>query len=117
MSGNPHTLEIERAKAEKRAAFQKEMSKYNLRVSPMVAVLSTSRQNIVAVCVVTEPCPVRGCGVPLKQLKAAGYWVKRWLEFETTRTRRNKVVTAPRSYFAVSKVYMVAVHDESGVGA
>ena len=47
MSGNPHTPEIERAKREKRAAFQKEMDKYNLRVSPTVAVLATSYPNTV----------------------------------------------------------------------
>ena len=117
MSGNPHTPEIERAKREKRAAFQKEMDKYNLRVSPTVAVLATSYPNTVNLCVETETRPVRGCGIPLKQLKAAGYWVMRWREVEPTVIRKkNRITTVQRSYFKVLKIYMVTLPEESGVG-
>ena len=118
MSGNTHTPEIERAKREKRAAFQKEMDKYNLRVSPTVAVLSTSYPNTVNLCVETETRPVRGCGVPLKQLKAAGYWVMRWREIEPANVirKKNKVTTVQRTYFKVLKIYMVTIQEESGVG-
>lgn len=118
MSGNTYTPEIERAKREKRAAFQKEMDKYNLRVSPTVAVLATSYPNTVNLCVETEARPVRGCGIPLKQLKAAGYWVMRWRENEPTVIRkRNKYTTVQRTYFKIVKIYMVTVPDESGVDA
>lgn len=117
MSGNPHTPEIEQAKREKRAAFQKEMDKYNLRVSPTVTVLSTSYPNTVNLCVETETRPVRGCGIPLKQLKAAGYWVMRWREVESTVMRKkNGIATVQRSYFKVLKIYMVTLPEESGVG-
>lgn len=117
MSGNPHTPEIERAKREKRAAFQKEMSKYNLRVSSTVAVLATSYPNTVNLCVETEARPVRGCGIPLKQLKAAGYWVMRWRDVEPTAVirKKNKITMVQRSYFKILKVYMVTLRDESGV--
>ena len=117
MSGNIHTPEIERAKLEKRAAFQKEMDKYNLRVSPTVAVLSTSYPNTVNLCVETETRPVRGCGIPLKQLKAAGYWVMRWREVEpTVIQKKNRITTVQRAYFKVLKIYMVTLPEESGVG-
>lgn len=117
MSGNTHTPEIEMAKREKRAAFQREMDKYNLTVSSTVAVLATSYPNTVNLCVETQPRPVRGCGVPLKQLKAAGYWVMRWREHEPTVTRKgNKFTVVQRTYFKVAKVYTVTVQEESRVG-
>lgn len=118
MSGNPHTPEVEQAKREKRAAFQKEMDKYNLRVSPTVAVLATSYPNTVNLCVETEAHPVRGCGIPLKQLKAAGYWVIRWREVEPAAVirKKNKTTMVQRSYFKITKIYMVTLRDESGVG-
>lgn len=114
MSGNNHTPELENEKRQRLARFQKQMDTYGLRVIPKVAVMASSEPNTVMLVMQTEAYPVRGYGSHIKQLKAAGFWVFRWRELETT-TRRNKTTTVQRSYFRVQKVVMVYVHDESGV--
>lgn len=114
MSGNTHTPEIERAKREKRAAFQKEMDAYGLRVSSKVAVLSTSDPNTVVFVMQTKDYPLRGYGSHIKQLKAAGFWIFKWWKSETVK-RKNKVITAQRPHFRVQQIIMVTIHDESGV--